>query len=585
MNDAKEEIRTRLAIEDVIGEYVQLKRAGRLWKGLSPFTTEKTPSFMVTPERNIWHDFSSNRGGDIFSFIMEMEGVDFRGAMEILARKAGVDLSQYDTKKSREIAGKKNRILEMNALAAKYFQQHLVKTPEALEYVKKRNLKKETLVEWQIGYAPDNSGLKGLLEKRGFTAEEIRGAGLIGPRGGEMFRGRLQIPLCDGQGQIVGFTGRIIGEGEPKYLNTPQTLLYDKGRQVFGLHLAKKAIREADEVVLVEGNLDVISSHQAGIKNVVATAGTALTADHLKSLSRLSENIVLCFDADKAGVAATERSIPIAQTLGLKLKVMTIIDAKDPDELIQKDPAQWQAAIANQKPAPQWLIDVYTEKLDVKSADGRTKLTDIAMRIIRKLSDPVEREHYLRYLSEITEISMTALNAKLENVDDITTPFMKKNKVEKQAIKRTNQENYLNYIFASALKQGAFQAKTLLKNIPDRYLDKTLYQIRMFVEDEIMEVLGDDEVATKLAELELIADEKFKEPTNDEILEYYRQLELANYREDLDSFKQQFATAEDMERMKILNETIQSYNKIVNELNQTGVADGFEKLFNLWKNR
>ncbi len=367
MQDAKEEVRSRLNIEDVIGEYVQLKRAGRNFKGLSPFTSEKTPSFTVSPEKHIWHDFSSGKGGDVFSFVMEVEGLDFRSALELLARKAGVELSQYDTQRSGELAQRKKLLLEANDLAAKYYQQSLLRNQHAIEYVfKTRGLSKEIVQEFRIGYAPDDGeALVSALKKKGFNAKELAEAGLTNRFGGDIFRGRMTVPLMDGGGQVIGFTGRILRDepNAPKYLNTPQTLLYDKSRHVFGLSQAKEAIRKGEVSVLVEGNLDVVSSHQAGVKNVVATAGTALTEWQLKALSRLSPNLKLAFDGDKAGIAATERAIPIAERVGLNLSIVTLPDsAKDPDELIKQDVALWQEAIEHSQPAVDWIIEEYTNR-------------------------------------------------------------------------------------------------------------------------------------------------------------------------------------------------------------------------------
>ena len=285
MNDAKEEVRARLNIEDVIGEYVQLKRAGRNLKGLSPFTDERTPSFMVSPEKQIWHDFSSGKGGDIFTFVMLVEGMDFRQALEHLARKSGVDLSLFSGGDGRT-AKRRARAREALKLAANFYQQNLVKSSAALEYVvKKRRLNRQMIGDFIIGYAPDQGDvLTKALEKRGFSRRELADAGLVNRFGGDLFRGRMMVALSDGSGEVVGFTGRIIRDDPraPKYLNTPQTLLFDKSRHIFGLYQAKEAIRKSDAAVIVEGNLDVVSSHQAGVKNVVATAGTAMTLQHLE---------------------------------------------------------------------------------------------------------------------------------------------------------------------------------------------------------------------------------------------------------------------------------------------------------------
>ncbi len=397
--EAKEEIRSKLNIEDVIGEYVQLKRAGRNYKGLSPFNAEKTPSFMVSPEKHIWYDFSSNRGGDIFAFVMEVEGLDFRAALELLARKAGVDLCQFKSGANKDFSQKKERLYQILDLAAKFYQQSMIKSEKAIGYVfKKRCLSKEVVQQFRIGYSPatDDTLLRALL-KRGYKEGDLRDAGLVVTRRGrpsDMFRGRMMVPLADRNGRIVGFTARLIDDqpNAPKYINTPQTLLYDKGRQVFGLHLAKEAIRRAGYVVIVEGNLDVVSSHQAGIGQVVAAAGTALTEDHLRSLSRLASDIRLSFDRDKAGIAATERAIGIASKLGLQLSIITTPDGyKDPDEVIQADPQLWLNAIEQPQDAVEWLLDDYATRYDLNTAEGKRVATTKALELIRQLQDPVEQ--------------------------------------------------------------------------------------------------------------------------------------------------------------------------------------------------
>lgn len=418
MQDAKEEVRARLNIEDVVGEYVQLKRAGRNFKGLSPFSGEKTPSFFVSPDKHIWHDFSSNKGGDVFSFVMEVEGMDFRQALEHLARKAGVDLSIYQSQGSADLARRKKRLLEAHDLAANYYQHSLLKNQHALEYVfKKRGLSKQIVQDFRIGYAPtQGDALVQFLTKKGFSKKELADAGLTNRFGGDMFRGRMTVPLMDGSGQVIGFTARIIGDdpNAPKYLNTPQTLLYDKGRHVFGLSQAKEAIRTSDYAVIVEGNLDVVSSHQAGISQVVATAGTAMTDHHLRALRRLSGNIRLAFDGDKAGIAATERAIPIASDVGVELTIITLPgEAKDPDELIQKDPALWQQAIDSSKPAVDWILEQYAQREDVTTASGKRAFTTAGLNVVRGLTDAVEREHYEKKIADMIGSSLEAVKTKL----------------------------------------------------------------------------------------------------------------------------------------------------------------------------
>ena len=434
MQDAKEEVRSRLSIEDVIGEYVELKRAGRNLKGLSPFTDERTPSFVVSPEKQIWHDFSSGKGGDVFGFVMLVEGMDFRQALEHLARKAGVELQQF-SRGDGKLAQRKKRAREVLQLAVRYYQQVLVKTPEALDYVvKRRGLNRATIEEFTIGFAPEGqSTVVDVLKKRGFSQQELQDAGLTNRFGGDLFRGRMMVALSDAAGEVVGFTGRIIVDDPkaPKYLNTPQTLLFDKSRHIFGLAQAKEAIRKENVAVVVEGNLDVVSSHQAGVKHVVATAGTAMTEQHLKTLSRLAERIKLSFDGDRAGLAATERAIDIAQRVGVEVEVVTLPgDAKDPDELIQQGAELWRSAIDTSQPAVEWVIDQYKAREDVTTAEGKRRFTTASLQLVGRLQDPVEREHYMGLLVSATGASMAALEQKMTSAATGETPKKRVN-VEK----------------------------------------------------------------------------------------------------------------------------------------------------------
>lgn len=461
--DAVEEIKSRLSIEDVVSQYVELKRAGRNFKGLSPFGNERTPSFMVSPEKQIWHDFSSGKGGNMFSFVMEMEGLDFKGALELLARKAGVDLDQYRGRPSNTKA--KERLYEALELAARFYQVQFSKNTATLEYVfKKRQFTKQTALEWRLGYSPNNgSALYDFLSKRGFTAVEIKGAGLSSQRSqraGDMFRGRLMIPLQDQQGRVIGFTARLLVDDPeaPKYINTPQTLLYDKSRHVYGLHGAKEAIRKTKYVVIAEGNLDVIASHQAGVRQVVATAGTALTEPHLKALSRFTNDIRLSFDADTAGLNATERAIPIASKVGVSLSVITIPSGKDPDELIRQDKSIWESIIAEPRYALDWLIDRYRGQLDLTAAVGKREFSDVLLRVVRSLQDPVEREHYVDQLAGSIGVSRDALLAKMQSTKS-DTPRLKIRKSPPVMLDKMNTEliKTENHLLALALLQPAMR--------------------------------------------------------------------------------------------------------------------------------
>lgn len=429
--DAVEEVKSRLNIEDVIGEYVTLKRSGRNYKGLSPFSNEKTPSFMVSPEKQIWHDFSSGRGGNVFSFVMEVEGLEFRGALELLARKAGVDLEQFrGASKSGDSGKTKQRLYDLLDQAANFYQVQLTKHDPALRYVRsERGFSKETIIQWRLGYAPNTfDGLTKHLRAKGYTDVEMRKAGVSTERSGtlsDMFRGRIMIPLADSTGRIIGFTARLLQDepNAPKYINTPQSPVYDKGRHVYGLHLAKEQIRKSTFVVVCEGNLDVISSHQAGVTQVVASAGTAMTEMHLRELKRFTGDIRLCFDADQAGMQATERTIPIASKLEVSLGILVLPSGvKDPDELISKNPEQWQKLLESPRYATDWLIERYASELDITSGQGKRMFTDIMLKNVRLLHDPVEQDHYLSIIADKIGVQSVALREKMQGTKSAKTP-------------------------------------------------------------------------------------------------------------------------------------------------------------------
>lgn len=416
MEDAKEEIRARLPVEDVVGQYIELKRAGRNLKGHSPWGTDRTPSFMVSPEKGIWHDFSSNKGGDIFSFVMEMEGLSFREALEKLAEQAGVELRKYSGNE-KKFAEKKRRMYELLELACKYYQVCLTRNKAVCQYVfYERNLNKGTVEKFRIGYAPkEGRALVKFLKRRGFREEELEEAGLVNRFGGDFFKGRMMVPLMDASGRVLGFTGRIVekDENSPKYVNTKETILYDKGRHIFGLSQAREAIRRSDFVVVVEGNMDVISSHQAGVCEAVATAGTAMTEAHLKSFARMTKDIRLAYDGDNAGVAAAERAISMAAKLGIYLSVIDDYGGcKDADELIQKGAELWQKAVTQGRPAMEWILEKYEEKYDIRTEKGFSEYATEAKKLILLLEDAVLREKYERLVSEKLGISLEALRAK-----------------------------------------------------------------------------------------------------------------------------------------------------------------------------
>ena len=506
--DAVAEVKARLNIEDVVAEYVQLKRSGRNFKGLSPWTNERTPSFIVSPEKQIWHDFSSGKGGDMFSFVMEMEGLDFRGTLEHLARKAGVDLEQFNRGQGDGRNRQKNRAIETLELAAKFYQKQLSVNRSALEYlIKDRKFSKQTLLMWQLGYAPNTGfALTDFLTKHGFTTDETKLAGVSTERSsrlGDMFRGRIMIPLHDGRGSVIGFTARLLMEDKnaPKYINTPQTVAYDKSRHVFGLHLSKESIRKTGYVVVVEGNMDVIASHQAGITNVVASAGTAITEQHLRELKRFTGDVRLCFDGDQAGITATQRAIPLAQKAGVNLSIITI-DAKDPDELIQKNKGEWQKAIGEAKYAPDWLIEYYKKVLDLSSAQGKRAFTDALLATIRHLSDSVEQEHYLKLVAKAADTSLEAVRAKLKaGGEQSTTPVRKRSGAGAAGLDKEEieQQRLQDHFLAMMLMQPKVRA--LVKDMKPQYFSNDPPRVLLEFLHKNPDFKGEPQTAQQLQEV------------------------------------------------------------------------------------
>jgi len=367
-----DEIKNRLDIVEVVGSYIKLQRAGANFRALCPFHSEKTPSFFVSPARQIWHCFGCGKGGSIFNFIMEIEGVEFGDALRILAQRAGVELKRQPP----ELRTQRQRLYEISEWATRFFEKQLEGSSlgkEAKKYLLSRGINEESIKKWRIGYSPDTwEGLSNFLVSKGYKKEELEQAGLAikSDQGSfyDRFRGRIIFPIFDLNSQVVGFSGRIFKTTDPaKYINTPNTLIYDKSRILYGLDKAKVEIRKKESCILVEGNTDVIITQQAGWENAVATSGTALTPFQLKILKRYSDNLLIAFDMDLAGETATKRGIDLAQTQGFNIKVVRLPEGKDPAETIAMNPNQWEKAINSAVS----ILDFYFETAFAK-ADPKT---------------------------------------------------------------------------------------------------------------------------------------------------------------------------------------------------------------------
>ncbi len=466
MQSPTDEIKSKIDIVDLIGEYFPLKQAGTNFKALCPFHEEKTPSFTVSREKQFYHCFGCGKSGDIFNFIQDMERVEFPESLKILANKAGVRLPEYNPKRENL----KTRLMNINENAKQWFESQMYNTEsgkKAYSYlVDERGLKKEIIQSWALGYALDSwDALNKYLLDKGYIEKEIMQSGIVvvkeGGRGYyDRFRHRVMFPIEDYHGNLVGFTGRALREDDSaKYINSPQSLIYNKSEVIFGLYKAKQAIKQKDFVVIVEGNMDVIASHQAGVENVVAVSGTALTQQQVSLLKRLSNNFVFCFDSDEAGSRAQRRSIEMAWQNEINVKVAVINSelAKDPDELIKKDVAQWQNIIEQAIWAMDYFFDLYLEKYNPNDIASKKEVAKELLNLIIKLKNSIERDSYIKKLSEKIDVSESALR---EAINKANTPkrFRASDSQEDQRGNQMVKEN-INKPYAVSERLFAYMLK------------------------------------------------------------------------------------------------------------------------------
>lgn len=418
--DEVELIKEKISIVDLISEYLPLKKTGVNFKANCPFHQERTPSFVVSPERRIWHCFGCDRGGDVFKFLMEKEGLSFPEALEILAQKAGVVLKKRIRDKDK---GERDRLFEVNKKALQFFHYLLTDHPlgkKALDYLHRRGLTDQTIKIFCLGYAPKSwETLTLFLKKRGFKVVDLISAGLAIPsRRGcyDRFRGRITFPLVDNQNRILGFSARVLDSSLPKYINTPTTPIFDKGKFLFGLHLAKGEIRQKKEAILVEGEMDMILSFQSGIKNIVASKGTALTVDQVDLIKKFTPTINLCFDTDLAGDEAARRGIEIAEAANLNIKVIPVSGGKDPGEIVLKDSKIWQEMVEKSTPIYDYYLSSVEKRLDLKSAFGKKEAMLELLPIWQKISDRVTKEHYIQKLATLLQVKEEVVRAELVKV-------------------------------------------------------------------------------------------------------------------------------------------------------------------------
>ena len=451
--DPRDEIKQKIDLVQFISEYVSLKKAGRNYKACCPFHTEKTPSFVVSPERQTWHCFGSCQiGGDVFSFLMKIENMDFPEALKTLAKKTGVELKSSFSSKDSDL---KEKIYQINSLASEFYHYILTKHEVgevARKYFAQRKISNESIDLFRLGYAPHSwDSLTKFFNKKCYTNKDLETAGLISvsEKGKvfDRFRGRVMFTLCDHRGNVLGFAGRLLDANakEAKYVNTAETPVYIKGNILYGLDITKDEIRKTKNAVICEGEIDTIQAYQAGTKNVVAIKGSALTEAQVNLLKRFAENIFLALDADMAGDAAAHRGIQTADNAGLNIKVVEIPDGKDPDECIKKDPAIWLQAVQDAVPFYDYVIDSAAKKYDPNSALGKKNIVKDTAKFLKPIENAVVRAHYLKKLSQIIDLEEDVIATQIEKEGDRLNVEQKTEMPEKvEVMKRRDYiEEYL----------------------------------------------------------------------------------------------------------------------------------------------
>jgi DNA primase len=572
MNSDVEEIKSRLNIVDVISSYIKLEKAGVNYRARCPFHDEKTPSFFVSPSRQIWHCFGGcNEGGDIFKFLMKIEGIEFVDALKILADRAGVQLKQ--SKEWKKLKTERQTLLEINDQASKFYEFQLEKSKkgtEAKEYLLKRGLKEETIKKWRLGYAPDTwQGLSDFLIGRGYGRDDLVKAGLaIKKEESKMFdrfRGRIIFPIAGFNAEIAGFTGRIFGKDdkdEAKYLNSPSTMIFDKSRALYGIDKAKLEIRKKDSCVLVEGNVDCIMSHQAGIDNCIAVSGTALTPFHLSVIKRYSKKLVLAFDMDLAGNKATEKAIDLAERADFELKVIPQSQDKDPADIVLKEGEEkWREMVRESKPIAEFFFNLAVNKKNLDSIEDRKKVLKEFLPKVRKMENTMEQSYWVEKLASVLKSKEEDIRAELNKL-----------KVKKQEIKeeecltgkKTRREMLEEKILALVLKDRtrialidnvslfSFPQKDILERIKEKQ-DVSFEELKekfkeaekmvnflnyIFLKAEVLEELEEEEELKKcLSEMEILSQKEKQSALHLKIKDLEKQGESDKVKSLLEEFK------------------------------------------------
>ncbi len=568
-----EEIRLRVNIEELVGGYVQLKKAGRNLRGLCPFHGEKTPSFMVSPEKGIAYCFGCHQGGDIFKFIQLIENVSFNEAMKILAKKANVTLPR----ELPAINNKRLKNIEINQWSAKFYQEQLENNKNHKDSLLKRGLTEESIKKFQLGFAPDSfDQLKNYLIQKGFEPQSLIDAAVLSQRSiadknsYDRFRNRLIFPIFDHQDNPVAFSGRIIGEGEPKYLNSPETPAYNKSLVLYGLNWAKDKVKEEDMAIFVEGYTDVISAHQAGTENTVATCGTALTPQQLKLIQRYTKNIAFAFDADSAGMNATFRAIELGQIADLNIQIIVIPEGKDPDECIQKNPEAWKEAVKKPVSVMDFYFNYTLKKFDKETIEGKRGILDFLLPFIKLYKREVEQSIYLNRLALELKTDVRLLWNDLKNTK--SKSYQPQKSTDDEPKKRTfSREEYLLGLIFTYPKAYEEVIENLIDNLPfdkntERFYNslKKVYTLESSIDLECVKSELSEDDGEQINILSLFIEEDYPDFSEDaarlEVKKLIREINRRNLYNVQKNYEFKIRGTENAQEKKLL---LSKYNEIL----------------------
>lgn len=423
-----DEIKNKNDIIDIISQYVVLKRSGRNFFGLCPFHKEKSPSFSVSPDKQIFHCFGCGIGGDVFRFVSKIENISFREAIEILSEKAGVELPSLESDGDTKLLQLKSKVYEINQIAAEFYHENLYKSNAKLaqEYVKKRKLDNSTLKNFLIGYAGTYNELYTILKQKGFSEEEILASSLVNKTQDgkfiDRFRGRLMFPIQDVRNRVIAFGGRVLDDSKPKYINSPENIVYSKGRHLFGLNVAKRQENKMKKIIIVEGYMDAISLHQRGIHNVVASLGTAMTESQGHLLRNNAEQVIIGYDSDGAGQAATMRGLEILQSMGCDIRILQIEGAKDPDEYVIKYGAErLLKQVENAISLVEYKVKVLKNNLNIEHPNDKIKFLKEIAKVLSKIDNDIEREVYTEKIASEHNIAREAIYSEISKLEHTST--------------------------------------------------------------------------------------------------------------------------------------------------------------------